>query len=558
MNCGETWAFIVHHPSTMKDHPMTAPLNQPADQDPVIIETEVIESSTNENDSKGAVPAWLMSIGAHAAMVAIMAAVVYASAPVEVELPPLRVATVPETQQEKPKENFSIKDPEDHIEIITEQAEKTQPVSVVEVTDVETTFEEEHPEKGNPGETDAVAAVETGSKGLSMSIGAGNLGAGMFSKRKGGGKIRASAISRTGPERTKSTEAALRWFKRHQSPNGMWDVDTYQVNCLDGMPKCEPGVNQAGNADIACTAYAVMCFLGAGYDHHVPNKYRPTVTKAMAWLLAQQSAEGLFGERNYEHAVATMALAEALGMTGDESLKGPAQKAINIILARQAKDPKASDPAYSGLGWDYVEGNAARNDTSVTGWNLMALKSALGAGLQVGSGMAGTKVWLERAWKASNPEWKTLDPYQSESFFPYTYDANSDKAGNNGATGHLFSVGALCAVYLGHHKGDVMLETMANSIMKNNYPTTYPTNTYILYYNTLAIFQIGGERWDKWNKPVATLLSNSQRTDDSCFNGSWDYAGTEFHGSDTGRLLSTAYACLSQEVIWRYEQIGNK
>jgi hypothetical protein len=99
---------------------------------------------------------------------------------------------------------------------------------------------------------------------------------------------------------------------------------------------------------------------------------------------------------------------------------------------------------------------------------------------------------------------------------------------------------------------------MANSIMKNNYPTTYPTNTYILYYNTLAIFQIGGERWDKWNKPVATLLSNSQRTDDSCFNGSWDYAGTEFHGSDTGRLLSTAYACLSQEVIWRYEQIGNK
>ena len=537
---------------------MTVPLNQPADQDPAIMETEVSESLTNENDSKGTAPAWLISIGAHVTMVAIMAAVVYASAPVEQELPPLRLVTLSEAQQEKPKEKFSIKDPETAIEI-TEQAEKTQPVSMVEITDVETTFEEDHLEKGNPGESDAVAAVETGGKSLFMSLGAGSQDAGMFSKRKGADKLRASAQSSTGPERTRSTEAALRWFKRHQSPNGMWDVDNYQVNCLDGMPKCEPGVNQAGNADIACTAYAVMCFLGAGYDHHVPNKYRPTVIKAVEWLLAQQSANGLFGERNYEHAVATMALAEALGMSGDESLKGPAQKAVNIILARQAKDPKASDPAYAGLGWDYVEGNAARNDTSVTGWNLMALKSASGAGLQVGSGMTGAKVWLERAWKASNPDWKMLDPYKSESFLSYTYDANADKAGNNGAgTGHLFSVGALSAVYLGHHKGDVMLETMANSIMKNNYPTAYPTNTYFLYYNTLAIFQIGGERWDKWNKPIATLLANSQRTDDSCFNGSWDYAGTEFHGSDTGRLLSTAYACLSQEVIWRYEQIGNK
>jgi hypothetical protein len=371
----------------------------------------------------------------------------------------------------------------------------------------------------------------------------------MFSNRKGPGKIRASREN-GGKEiftRVSSVDAALRWFKRHQSPNGMWDVDQYQANCSDGVLKCEPGVDQAGNGDVACTAYAVMCFLGAGHDHMTPGKYRETVTKALDWLVAQQNAEGVFGERNYEHAIATQALAEAMGLSNDSRLRAPTQKAVDVILARQAVDPQAKDKAYAGLGWDYVKPNAARNDTSVTGWNVMALKSALGAGLQVGNSMQGAKNWLERTWKAANPDWKRLDPYQGMSVFPYTFDATTDKVEKE----HLSCVGALCAVYLGHHQGDVMLETMANSIMKNDYPTAWPTNTYFLYYNSLAIFQIGGERWEKWADPVAKLISNAQRTDDSCYNGSWDFAGTKFHGHDTGRLLSTAYACLSQEVIWR-------
>ncbi len=531
----------------------------PPDQDPVN-EAVVIESSDNSsNEVKAIAPAWLLSIGTHAVVVGIMAAMVYAAVPEDVELPPIRIPSMAEAPPDTPKDpKVAVEKPDLHIDI-KELAETTQPITHVEVKDIETSSDDDNPVVGNPGVSDAVSDVEMGSKGAFTVTGAGNLSAGMFSKRIGGGKHRASAKYGQPEVRINSVEAALRWFKRHQSANGMWDVDQYQANCMDGAPKCEPGVNQTGNADIACTAYALMCYLGAGYDHQTPNKYRATVAKAMDWLLAQQSAEGLFGERNYEHAIATMALAEALGMSSDARLKEPAQKAVNIILARQAKDPDAKDKAYGGLGWDYVEGNAARNDTSVTGWNLMALKSAMGAGLQVGSGMAGAKVWLERTWKASNPEWKKLDPYQGESSFAYTFDATTDKVGGNGAgEGHLSCVGALCAVYLGHHKGDLMLETMANTIMKTNFPQTYPTNTYFLYYNTLAIFQIGGERWDKWNLHVAKMLAGAQRADESCFNGSWDYAGTQFHGHDTGRLLSTAYACLSQEVIWRYEQIGNK
>jgi hypothetical protein len=555
VNHGKNRAFIVHHPSTMKEPAMSAP-NESNEQDPVT-EQVIIESSDNENDRKGIVPAWLISLGTHGLAVAIMTAVVFGTVEKEEERAPMRPIELPPIAQEKPPEVRADIDPTQIQIEVKDPVADPRPVSQLEVTEIDPSLEEAK-DDGSPGDVLAVSDVQMSTTtGAFMAIGANSQSASMFSGRTGLGKVR----SGRGPDgegiphvRISSIEAALRWFKRHQSPNGMWDVDQYQANCPDAGMKCEPGVNQAGDADIACTAYAVMCFLGAGYDHVTPNKYRPVVAKAVEWLLAQQKADGLFGERNYEHAVATMALAEALGMSGDARLRTPAQKAVDVVIARQAQDPQAKDKAYAGLAWDYVAPNAARNDTSVSGWSMMALKSALGAGLQVGNSMQGAKVWLERAWKAANPDWKKLDPYQGTSVFPYTYDATSDKVDKE----HLSCVGALCAIYLGHHKGDVMLETMANSIMKNDFPTSWPTNTYFLYYNTLAVFQMGDERWKQWDVPVARMLSDAQRMDDTCFNGSWDYAGTKFHGHDTGRLLSTAYACLSQEVIWRYTRVEKK
>jgi hypothetical protein len=555
VNHGEYRSFVVHHPSTTKDRAMNKP-SQTDDQDPVTDQV-IIESSENENDQKGVAPAWLMSLGAHALAVTIMAAVVFSQGKEEIELPPGRINIVPDVAKEKPRDTPTALEPVDITIPVENQADETKPQSLVENPVEVDPSTDEAKDDGSPGEIQAVADVQTGSTGVFMAIGTAGGGAGMFSNRKGLGRIKAtrSGPGTTCPEvRISSIDAALRWFKRHQSPNGMWDVDQYQNNCNDPAGKCEPGIDQPGNADIACTAYAIMCFLGAGYDHLSASKYRPTVESALKWLLDQQKADGLFGERNYEHAIATMALAEALGMSEDPRLRTPTQRAVDVVIARQAQDPSAKDKSYAGLGWDYVNPNASRNDTSVTGWNVMALKSAMGAGLQVGNSMMGAKNWLDRSWKAANPDWKRLDPYQGTSVFPYTYDASSEKVDKE----HLSCVGALCAIYLGHHEGDVMLETMGNTIMKNDFPTSWPTNTYTLYYKTLAIFQMGEKRWKQWDEPVAKLLAKAQRTDDSCFNGSWDFAGTKFHGHDTGRLLSTAYACLSQEVIWRYIQVEHK
>ena len=101
---------------------------------------------------------------------------------------------------------------------------------------------------------------------------------------------------------------------------------------LDG-PKCEPGKDRGG-ADAAVTGYALLCFLGAGYDHRTPNQFQQTVKKGIDHLVTIQKANGSWG-RNYENGVCTMALCEALAMSSDAALIEPAQRAVDHLISVQ-------------------------------------------------------------------------------------------------------------------------------------------------------------------------------------------------------------------------------
>ena len=74
----------------------------------------------------------------------------------------------------------------------------------------------------------------------------------------------------------------------------------------------------------------------------------------------------------YSHGIATIALCEAYGMSGDKSLHIPAQRAIDFIVESQNKKTG---------GWRYRPGEPG--DTSVVGWQVMALKSGQMADLNV-------------------------------------------------------------------------------------------------------------------------------------------------------------------------------
>lgn len=500
------------------------------------------------DEAVAGVSAWGVSIILHATVLILLVFVVMA-ATAKNDQAPIAVKHMDQIQEEDQKDPVEI-EPEPEI-VIKDDAIVDRPViENFDLTDMENLTETDTPEDSNAGE-EGVAMMNVSVASVHFpAIGPSASSSCTLGPRGPGARRHAVMIGGGSPRSEDATEDALRWFMRHQSPNGQWDVDGYPVNCMEPGPKCEPGTAHTNlGGDVACTGYALLCYLGRGYDHRTANRYQVVVKKGIDWLLQTQLGDGLLGKRNYEHAVATMALAEAYALTNDPLLHGPVQKAVEVILARQAQSP--ADSGY-GLGWDYVKANASRNDSSVTGWNVMALKAAKAGGIDIGNGLEGAKLWLDGAWQAANLDHETISAYD-ESVFPYTWDAATDKV--NMHNGNLTCVGALCAVFLGAESGDAQLESMTNWIAKNQTPTAWPTDSYYLYYNCLSMFQVGGEKWDNWNAAFRDVLVDSQRSG-GCHGGSWDPQGAGGHGvSKVGRLLVTAYACLSLEVYYRKHRL---
>ena len=169
-------------------------------------------------------------------------------------------------------------------------------------------------------------------------------------------------------------------------------------------------------------------FSGAGQTH-LSGIYKDSVARGLRWLLQHQKPNGdLRGSSRqypgmYAHGQATIVLCEAFLMTGDEELRVPAQKAIDFIV----------DAQYADGGWRYYpqsEARATRGDTSVLGWQLMALQSAMAAELSV------PEVTLENAGHF-------LDKVQRAEGALYAYLPGEDHSAPMTAEAQL------CRIYLG-------------------------------------------------------------------------------------------------------------
>ena len=75
-------------------------------------------------------------------------------------------------------------------------------------------------------------------------------------------------------------------------------------------------------------------------------------------------------------------------------------------------------------------------------------------------------------------------------------------------------------------------------------------DVYAWYYETYALFQVGGRPWKTWNTALKRTLTKSQVKKRGCAQGSWDPIGV--WGYSGGRVYSTALTALTLEVYWRY------
>ncbi|MFC1582352.1 hypothetical protein ACFL4W_02315, partial [Planctomycetota bacterium] len=307
----------------------------------------------------------------------------------------------------------------------------------------------------------------------------------------------------------------------------------YSDQCKD-VPPCESLdlERDYNNWDNCATGFALLCFLGAGHTHKA-GKFRQQVANGLAYMEAAQGDDGAFSSNNYVHAIATMSIAEAYGMTKSANLKEMAQKAVNVMLSRQNE--------Y--LGWTY--GNpATRNDTSVTGWQVMALKSAKSSGLDIGNGFEGAKQHFEKV----TPEIQgDSDPMLSD-LVAYTYYTDKDEPGHRNK--RLTAICLLGRVFMGQDTKGRVLRAHGNKMLEY-LPGGYDSGKfYEWYYTTLAMFQMGGEYWKKWNVALKKVLCDNQNMG-GCEDGSWDPT-TDFSCQRGGRVFTTATGCLSLEVYYRY------
>src|SRR5262249_35088122 len=195
-------------------------------------------------------------------------------------------------------------------------------------------------------------------------------GSSPFRARRASGATRDQWVERAGgnKESEAAVAAGLKWFAAHQGPDGRWSLDIFHQH---GRCNCTGfGINN----DIAGTSFGLLPFLGAGFTHKPgqQNPYAKHVENGLKFLMSRQNREGDCGGGMYGHGLAAIALCEAFGVSADPRLKSSAQRALNFIVNAQNQRG----------GWDYSpRGN--RNDTSVGGWQLMALKSGPMAGLDV-------------------------------------------------------------------------------------------------------------------------------------------------------------------------------
>ena len=323
-----------------------------------------------------------------------------------------------------------------------------------------------------------------------------------------------------------AVDKALEWLAYHQEVDGHWDSKKFGAD---------------GEHDTFCTGVAMLAFLGAGHSERV-GQWKENVQRAVGWMKAEQKPTGEIHTRfGYEAATATMALAEAAGMSNIKETREAAQKAVNYCV-----EIHQCGEGSEKMGWRY--GPKEAGDLSVTGWFIMALKSSKVAGLHVDpAAFEGAIKFLDFVQqKIDNPPAGVETGYGPVVAYGYTGPGNG---------GRLCAIGNLARQFLGWKKedlqGSVEYFVKAHGLPK---PDAAGLDLYYTYYGTLCTFQQGGDTWKNWNEAMkAALLPRQCKGGDDA--GSWN-PDTAAFSKNWGRVGETAISCLCLEVYYRYLRLA--
>lgn len=335
---------------------------------------------------------------------------------------------------------------------------------------------------------------------------------GLYGGRTAAGRAGAARKYGAGKGGQDAVLKALRWLAKVQQEDGSWN----------GLP--------------ADSGLALLCFLAHG-ETPLSEEFGVTVQKAIQWLATNMPDGKAWGKGDghvaYAHGIATYSLSEAYGMTQIPFLVGPMESGIDVIV-------KGQQP---GGGFDYNYAKGARWDMSVVGWQMQAMKAAYVAGC--------TNPDLPKAIE------KVVAFTKNTAYANGKFGYTAPGSGSPNMTG----IGTVGLQLLGEKASKEALggaQTIAQTRLasyqqaQQTWNATAATHLYGWYYDTQAMFQLGGgqgNEWKLWNSVFQPVLIRNQNPE-----GYWTHDEHHSMGGDTlhGKVLATTLCCLQLEVYYRY------
>ena len=271
-----------------------------------------------------------------------------------------------------------------------------------------------------------------------------------------------SVFQKHKPQVEASVERALKYLAASQQPDG-----TYR---------------SSRGRSVGIVSLVGMAFLSAG---HTPGygEYSKNIDRCIDYVLRGQKVNGLIDRGDsgnglmYAHNIATLFLSECSGMVApeeQETLERVLGRATGLILRSQAL---RKDRKHQG-GWRYKP-ESTDSDLSCSGWALMALRS----GKLNGANIPDKAIESAVEYVLRNHDKKT-------GTFGYTNTYSHAET--------LTGCGLLCLELCGLHgtestfrSGDYILSLRSDNPKRNH-------EFYANYYNAQAMFQLGGQYWEKY------------------------------------------------------------
>ncbi len=278
------------------------------------------------------------------------------------------------------------------------------------------------------------------------------------------------------PQTQQAIDRGLAWLAARQNEDGAFGGTGYGRN-------------------VAVVSLAGMAFLSGG---HTPGRgeYGEQVNRCLSYVLRASDESGFVCEAAhtshgpmYDHGFATLLLAECYGMSPDSEVRDKLARAVRLIVSTQ--NPEG--------GWRY-QPKPVEADISVTICQVMALRAARNAGIYVPNETIDRCVdYVKRSQNA-------------DGGFMYMLTGGPSRFPRSAA-------GIVALYSAGIYEGDEITRGLEYLTQHPPAAEDFRTDGHFMYgqyYAVQAMWQAGGEHWQKWYPAVHDVLLRQQQDD-----GSW-------------------------------------